>query len=156
MTWHNIFIQFTNKILFYTNLKTLECGQTDVLCTSVRQLAWDYLPKRINPQLIGYADACYLYNPHNGLSQICIFGWDWYFSLVPQIIRSLSQLMKQVMNAFGWDRYFNVQIWENCGLSLIKNSLTILHENNATFITHIKLYQMWQNQAYFTKTLLYK
>ena len=65
--------------MFYTNLKTLECGQTDVLCTSVG-LTWDYLPKQINPQLIGYVDVCYLYNPHNGGLQI------WYLAEIDMLV----------------------------------------------------------------------
>ena len=46
----------------------------------------------------------------------------------------LSQFMKWVMSVFGWVQH----ICENCGLSSIIKSLTILYEDNVACITQIR------------------
>ena len=71
-----------------------------------------FYPNESKSQLVGYADAGYLSNPHKGRSQtgfyllmeILLFHGDLLskqFLLLPQIMQRLSQFMKRVVNVFS-------------------------------------------------------
>jgi hypothetical protein len=101
-----------------------------------------------NPQLVGYADACYLSDPHKGRSQ------TWYlftygntaisWRSVKQTISATSSNHSEIIAIHEasrecvWLRSVIQHIQEKCGLSSIKGSPTILYEDNVACITQIR------------------
>ena len=103
-----------------------------------------FYPKGSNPQLIGYADASYLSDPHRGRSQIgYLFTCgnttiSWIF--VKQMLfatpfnHSKIVAIHEASHECIWLRSIIQQIREKCGLSSIKESPTILYEDNVACI----------------------
>jgi hypothetical protein len=98
-----------------------------------------FYPRGSNSQLVGYADVCFLSDPHKGRSQ------TWYlFTCGSTAIswRSVKQTLVTTSNHSEiitiheasreciWLRSLIHHIQEKCGLSTIKDNLTILYEDN--------------------------
>ena len=107
-----------------------------------------FYPHCSNPQLVGYADACYLSYSHKGRSQT---GYLFNFGNTTISWRSVKQTIyatssnhskifaiHEASHACVWQRSIIQHIQEKCGLSSIKGSLTILYEDNAACITQIR------------------
>ena len=107
-----------------------------------------FYPNKSNPQLVGYADAGYLSNPHKGRSRTrYLFTYgnttiSW--RSVKQTISASSLKHSEIIAIHEasyecvWLRSVIQHIRENCGLSSIKNSPTILYEDNTACITQIR------------------
>jgi len=107
-----------------------------------------FYPNKSNPQLVGYTDAGYLSNPQKGRSRTgYLFTYgntiiSWRF--VKQTIFASSSNHSKIIAIhkasceFVWLRSVIQHIRENCGLSSIKNSRTILYKDNAACITQIR------------------
>jgi hypothetical protein len=101
-----------------------------------------------NSQLVGYTDAGFLSYPHKGRSQIgYIFTCEnttisW--RSVMQIFVATSSNHSEIIDIHEvslkciWLRSLIQHIRKKCGLSTIKDSLTILYEDNAACITQIR------------------
>ena len=99
-------------------------------------------------QLIGYADAGYLSDPHKARSQTgYVFtcgGTAISWRSVKQTLTATSSNHSEIIAIHEtsrecvWLRSMIQHIREKCGLSSIKDSPTILHEDNAACITQIK------------------
>ena len=99
-------------------------------------------------QLIGYVDASYLSDPHKGWSQTgYLFTYgntaiSWRF--VKQTISATSSNHAEIIAIHEascecvWLRSVIQHIRENCGLSSIINSPTILYKDNVACITQIR------------------
>jgi hypothetical protein len=100
-----------------------------------------FYPYCLNPQLIGYANAGYLFDPHKGRSQTGYLftygntGISW--RSVKQTISATSSNHSEIIAIHEasrecvWLRSVIQHIQEKCGLSSIKGSPTILYEDNA-------------------------
>ena len=107
-----------------------------------------FYPNKSNPQLVGYADASYLSDPHKGRSQIeYLFTYgniaiSW--RSVKQTIFATSSNHSEIIAIHEasrecvWLRLVIQHIREKCELSSIKDNPTILYEDNATCITQIR------------------
>jgi hypothetical protein len=107
-----------------------------------------FYPHYLIPQIVGYADACYLFDPHKGRSQTgYLFTYDntaisWRF--VKQTISATSSnhsgiiAIHEASRECVWLRSVIQHIQEKCGLSSIKGSPTILYKDNAACITQIR------------------
>ena len=99
-------------------------------------------------QLIGYADAGYLSDPHKARSQTgYVFtcgGTAISWRSVKQTLTATSSNHSEIIAIHEtsrecvWLRSMIQHIREKCGLSSIKDGPTILHEDNAACITQIK------------------
>jgi hypothetical protein len=107
-----------------------------------------FYPNKSNPQLIGYADAGYLSDPHKGRSQTGYFftcgntAISW--RSVKQTISATSSNHSEIIAIHEasrecvWLRSIIQHIREKCGLSSIKDNPTILYEDNVACITQIR------------------
>ena len=107
-----------------------------------------FYPNKSNPQLVGYADASYLSDPHKGRSQIeYLFTYgniaiSW--RSVKQTIFATSSNHSEIIAIHEasrecvWLRLVIQHIREKCELSSIKDNPTILYEDNAACITQIR------------------
>ena len=107
-----------------------------------------FYPNKSNPQLIGYADAGYLSDPHKGRSQTgylftcgnTAISWR----SVKQTISATSSnhleiiAIHEASRECVWLRSVIQHIQEKCGLSSIKDNPTILYEDNTACITQIR------------------
>ena len=107
-----------------------------------------FYPKGSNPQLIGYTDASYLSDPHKGQLQT---GYLFTCGNTAISWRSVKQtlfatssnhleiiVIHETSHECIWLRSVIQHIREKCSLSSIKESPTILFEDNATCIAQIK------------------
>jgi hypothetical protein len=107
-----------------------------------------FYSKGSKSQLSGYADAGYLSDPHKARSQT---GYLFTCGNTAISWRSVKQTMVATSSNHSeilaiheasresiWLRSMIQHIRETCGLSSIKNSPTILYEDNAACITQIK------------------
>ena len=100
------------------------------------------------PQLVGYADAGYLSNPHKDRSQIGYLFTNGNTTIswrsVKRTISATSSNHAEIIAIHEasrecvWLRSVIQHIRENCGLSSIIKSPTILYEDNAACITQIR------------------
>ncbi|XP_047335756.1 secreted RxLR effector protein 161-like [Impatiens glandulifera] len=107
-----------------------------------------YYPYICEAELIGYADAGYLSDPHNGMSQTgYIFtygGTAISWRSMKQSITATSSNHSEIIAIYEtsrecvWLRSIIHYIRESCGLSVNKNSPTILYEDNASCIAQLK------------------
>ena len=107
-----------------------------------------FYSKAMEPQLLGYADAGYLSDPHKARSQI---GYIFTYRNTAISRRSITQTMVATSSNHSeilamheasrecvWLRSMIQHIRESCGLSSIKNNPIVLCEDNATCIAQIK------------------
>ena len=107
-----------------------------------------FYSKAMKPQLLGYADAGYLSDPHKVISQI---GYIFTYGNTTISWRSVKQTMVATSSNHSeilamheasrecvWLRSMIQHIRESCGLSSIKNNPTILYEDNVACIAQIK------------------
>jgi hypothetical protein len=107
-----------------------------------------FYPNKSNPQLVGYADAGYLSDPHKGRSQT---GYLFTYGNTAISWRSVKQTISATSSNHSeiiaiheasrecvWLRSVIQHIREKCGLSSIKDKPTILYEDNAACITQIR------------------
>ena len=107
-----------------------------------------FYSKTMEPQLLGYADAGYLSDPHKARSQTgYIFTYEntvisWRSVKQTMLTTSSNHLeiltMHEASRECVWLRSMIQHIRESCGLSSIKNNPTLLYEDNAACITLIK------------------
>jgi hypothetical protein len=107
-----------------------------------------FYPRGSNSQLVGYADAGFLSDPHKGRSQT---GYLFTCGSTTISWRSIKQTLVATSSNHSeiiaiheasreciWLRSIIQHIREKCGLSTIKDSSTILYEDNAACITQIR------------------
>jgi hypothetical protein len=107
-----------------------------------------FYPRGSNSQLVGYADAGFLSDPHKGRSQT---GYLFTCGSTAISWRSVKQTLVATSSNHSeiiaiheasreciWLRSLIQHIQEKCGLSTIKDSPTILYEDNAACITQIR------------------
>ena len=107
-----------------------------------------FYPNGSNPQLVGYASVGYLSDPHKSWSQtgyLFTYGntaisWTSVKQTISATYSNHAEIIAihEVSCECVWLRLVIQHIHENCGLSSIKNSPTILYEDNATCITQIR------------------
>ena len=107
-----------------------------------------FYSKAMEPQLLCYADAGYLSDPHKARSQTgYIFPYgntviSWRSVKQTMVATSSNHLEKLAMHEASrecvWLRSMIQHIRESCGLSSIKNNPTVLYEDNAACIAQIK------------------
>jgi hypothetical protein len=105
-------------------------------------------PRGSNSQLVGYEDAGFLFNPHKGRSQTghlftCgSITISWRSVKQTLIATSSNHLEIIAIHEASQEciclRSLIQHIREKCGLSTIKDSPTILYDNNTACITQIK------------------
>jgi hypothetical protein len=140
-----------NLLARYSSVPTLRHwnGVKHVLCylhgmTNMRL----FYPNKSNPQLVGYADAGYLSDPHKGRSQT---GYLFTCGNIAISWRSVKKTISatssnhleiiaihEASHECVWLRSVIQHIREKCGLSSIKDNPTILYEDNAAYITQIR------------------
>ena len=104
--------------------------------------------KAMEPQLLGYADARYLLDPHKAWSQT---RYIFTYGNTAISCRSVKQTMVATSSNHSeiltmheasrecvWLRAMIQHIRESCGLSSIKNNPTVLYEDNDACIAQIK------------------
>jgi hypothetical protein len=104
-----------------------------------------FYPNKSNSQLIGYADAGYLSDPHKGRSQIgylftcgnIAISWRFVKQTISATCSNLLEIIA-IHEVVNWLRLVIQHIREKFGLSSIKDSPTKLFEGNATCITQIR------------------
>ena len=107
-----------------------------------------FYPNGSKSQLVGYANAGYLSDPHKGRSQT---GYLFTYGNTAISWRSVKQTISatslnhaeiiaihEASYECVWLRSVIQHIHENCGLLSIKNSPTIKYEDNAACITQIR------------------
>ena len=107
-----------------------------------------FYSKAMEPQLLSYADAGYLSDPHKAPSQT---GYIFTYGNTAISWRSVKQtmvatssnhskilVMHEASRECVWLRSMIQHIRESCGLSSIKNNPTLLYEDNAASIAQIK------------------
>ena len=107
-----------------------------------------YYSKESKSQLIGYADARYLSNPHKTQSQIRYaftcrnVAISWRSVKQTMIITFSNHLeilaIYEVSREYVWLRSMIKHIQVSCELSSIKDTPTMLHEDNVACIAQIK------------------
>uniref|UniRef100_A0A2N9G6F8 Reverse transcriptase Ty1/copia-type domain-containing protein n=1 Tax=Fagus sylvatica TaxID=28930 RepID=A0A2N9G6F8_FAGSY len=107
-----------------------------------------FYPNKSNPQLIGYADAGYLSDPHKGRSQTgylftcgnTAISWRSVKQTISATSSNHSEIIAihEASRECVWLRSVIQHIREKCGLSSIKDNPTILYEDNAACITQIR------------------
>ena len=111
----------------------------------------------MEPQLLGYADAGYLSDPHNAQSQtgyIFTYGNTAIFwrsvkqtTVVTSYNHSERLAMHEASGQCVWLKFMIQHIRESFGLSSIKNNPTVLYEDNAACIAQIKLGYIKSNRT---------
>ncbi|XP_059638553.1 secreted RxLR effector protein 161-like [Cornus florida] len=107
-----------------------------------------FYSKAPNSQFIGYADACYLFDPHKAYSQTrCVFTYggtaiSWR-CIKQTMIATFSNhfeilAIHEANSECIWFRSMIQHIRTTCGLSSIKDSPTVLYEDNAACIAQMK------------------
>jgi hypothetical protein len=110
-----------------------------------------FYPNKSNPQLIGYADAGYLSDPHKGRSQTgylftcgnTAISWRSVKQTISATSSNHSEIIAihEASRECVWLRSVIQHIREKCGLSSIKDNPTILYEDNALYHSnHRRLY----------------
>ena len=107
-----------------------------------------FYSKAMEPQLLGYANAGYLSDPHKARSQT---GYIFTYGNTPISWRSVKQTivatssnhseifaMHEASRECVWLRLMIQHIKESCGLSSIKNNPTVLYEDNVACIAQMK------------------
>jgi hypothetical protein len=107
-----------------------------------------FYPRGSNSQLVGYANAGFLSDPHKGRSQT---GYLFTCGSIAISWRSVKQTLVATSSNHSeiiaiheasreciWLRSLIQRIREKCGLSTIKDSPTILYEDNAACITQVR------------------
>jgi hypothetical protein len=107
-----------------------------------------FYSKGSNSQLIGYADVGFLSDPHKGRSQTrylftCRSTAISWRSVKQTLVATFSNHSKiiaihEASRECIWLRTLIQHIREKCGLSTIKDSPTILYEDNVACITQIR------------------
>jgi hypothetical protein len=107
-----------------------------------------FYSKSSNSQLVEYADAGFLSDPHKGRSQTgylftcgsTAISWKSVKQTLVAISSNHSEIIAihEVSRECIWLRSLIQHIREKCGLSIIKDSPTILYEDNAACITQIR------------------
>ena len=107
-----------------------------------------FYPNKSNPQLVGYADAGYLSDPHKGRSQTgylftcgnTAISWRSVKQTISATSSNHSEIIAihEASRECVWLRSVIQHIREKCGLSSIKDNSTILYEDNAACITQIR------------------
>uniref|UniRef100_A0A2N9I099 Reverse transcriptase Ty1/copia-type domain-containing protein n=1 Tax=Fagus sylvatica TaxID=28930 RepID=A0A2N9I099_FAGSY len=107
-----------------------------------------FYPNKSNPQLVGYADAGYLSDPHKGRSQTgylftcgnTAISWRSVKQTISATSSNHSEIIAihEASRECVWLRSVIQHIQEKCGLSSIKDNPTILYEDNAACITQIR------------------
>jgi hypothetical protein len=109
-----------------------------------------FYSKGLNLQLVGYADVGFFFYPHKSRSQTGYLftceSTDISWRSVKQTLVTISIssnyleiiVIHEASRECIWLRSLIQHIREKCGLSIIKDSPTILYENNVTCITQIK------------------
>jgi hypothetical protein len=107
-----------------------------------------FYPNKSNPQLVGYADAGYLSDPHKGRSQTgylftcgnTAISWRSVKQTISATSSNHSEIIAihEASRECVWLRSVIQHIREKCGLSSIKDNPTILYEDNAACITQIR------------------
>uniref|UniRef100_A0A2N9ET61 Reverse transcriptase Ty1/copia-type domain-containing protein n=1 Tax=Fagus sylvatica TaxID=28930 RepID=A0A2N9ET61_FAGSY len=107
-----------------------------------------FYPNKSNPQLVGYADAGYLSDPHKGRSQTgylftcgnTAISWRSVKQTISATSSNHSEIIAihETSRECVWLRSVIQHIREKCGLSSIKDNPTILYEDNAACITQIR------------------
>ena len=107
-----------------------------------------FFSKAMEPQLLGYANAGYLSDPHKARSQteyIFTYGntaisWRSVKQTIVATSSNHSEILAlhEVSRECVLLRSMIQHIRESCGLSSIKNNPTILYEDNAACIAQIK------------------
>ncbi|RVW88735.1 Retrovirus-related Pol polyprotein from transposon TNT 1-94 [Vitis vinifera] len=125
-----------NKIQFRSNSKTLEWYQTYIALSSRTTDMGLFYSRESKQQLLGYADAGYLSDPHKGRSQT---GYVFNCNGTAISWRSVKQTMVATSSNHSeilaiheasreciWLRSMIQHIRESCGLSSIKGDPTII------------------------------
>ncbi|GAV87491.1 hypothetical protein CFOL_v3_30917 [Cephalotus follicularis] len=98
--------------------------------------------------LIGYADARYLYDSHTAISQtgyvftFCDTDISWCST--KQTMTATSSNHSKIISIHEasqeciWLISMIQHIHESCGLSSIRNNLTVIYEDNAACITQLR------------------
>jgi hypothetical protein len=107
-----------------------------------------FYPRGSNSQLVGYANVGFLFDPHKGRSQT---GYLFTCGSTAISWRSVKQTLVATSSNHSeiiaiheasqeciWLRSLIQHIREKFGLSTIKDSLTILYEDNLACITQIR------------------
>ena len=107
-----------------------------------------FYQKNNKSQLIGYADAGYLSDPHKACSQT---GYVFTYGGTAISWKSMKQTLTTTSSNYAelivlydasrecvWLRSMINHIQEACGLESIKKTLTIIHEDNAACIAQIR------------------
>jgi hypothetical protein len=107
-----------------------------------------FYPKCSNSQLVGYADAGFLSDLYKGRFQTgylftcgsTVISWRSVKQTLVATSSNYSEIIAihEVSRECIWLRSLIQHIREKCGLFTIKNSPTILYEDNAACITHIR------------------
>lgn len=107
-----------------------------------------YYSEKSKPQIVGYADAGYLSDPHQGKSQTgYVFtcgGAAISWRSIKQTLVATSSNHSEILALHEasreciWLRNMTQHILETCGLSSNKNTPTTIYEDNAACITQIK------------------
>ena len=107
-----------------------------------------FYPNKSRPELVGYADAGYLSDPHKARSQTgYIFtcgGTAISWRSMKQSLVATSSNHAEIIAIYEasrecvWLRSMTHHIRESCGLSLKKEEPTILYEDNAACIAQLK------------------
>jgi hypothetical protein len=107
-----------------------------------------FYPRGSNSQLVGYADAGFLSDPHKGRSQTGYLftcgrtAIPWRSAKQTLVATSSNHseiiVIHEASRECIWLRSVIQHIREKCGLSTIKDSPTILYEDNDACITQIR------------------
>ena len=107
-----------------------------------------YYSPLFKSELVGYADASYLFDPHNGqlqMSYVFIYGGttiSWWS--IKQTIAATSSNHVEILSIHEaslecvWLKSIIQHIQKTCGLSYHKEVPTILYEDNTTCIAQLK------------------
>ena len=107
-----------------------------------------FYSKKFEPQFFGYTNVGYLSDPHKARSQT---GYIFTYGNTAICWRSVKQTMVATSSNHSkilamheasrdcvWLKSMIQHIIKSCGLSSIKNKLTVLYENNAACIEQVK------------------
>ena len=107
-----------------------------------------YYPKCSNPELIGYADAGYLSDPHKARSQTGYLftcgGTAISWRSVKQTLSATSSNHAEILAIHEasrecvWLRSLTGHVRNTCGLTFKKEVPTVLYEDNAACIAQLK------------------
>ncbi|XP_070048576.1 secreted RxLR effector protein 161-like [Nicotiana tomentosiformis] len=107
-----------------------------------------FYSNEFKPEMIGYADAGYLSDPHKARSQIgCLFTYGGIvisWRLMKQTIAATSSNHAEIIAIHEarrecvWLRSMTQHIHKMCGFVMKNDNLNILYEDNAACITQLK------------------